>query len=72
MKLDEYLSSKKITDAAFGELIGRQQSSVNRLRRGETKPDWKTIERIVEITNGAVTPNDFLGSDGHSKDRGAA
>ncbi len=61
MTLDEYLTVNGITDAAFAMAIGRSQSSVNRLRRGETRPDWKTLKRISEATNGAVTPNDFMG-----------
>lgn len=60
MKLDQYLSEHDLTDTAFAALIGRTQSSVSRLRRSETRPDWETLERIQAATNGAVTPNDFL------------
>jgi transcriptional regulator with XRE-family HTH domain len=60
MKLDQYLASRKITDADFGRMIDRGQSTVNRLRRGETSPDWETVQRIVDATGGVVTANDFL------------
>lgn len=63
MKLDQYLTQRGMTDAAFAEKVGRSQSSINRIRRGETRPDWKTMERIVEETGGEVSPNDFLGID---------
>ncbi len=63
MKLDQYLTQHDLTDAAFAEKVGRSQSSINRIRRGETRPDWKTMERIVEVTGGDVSPNDFLDSD---------
>jgi len=59
MKLDDYLTKHKLTDAAFAERIGRSQPSVNRLRREETKPDWETVRRITEATKGRVTANDF-------------
>jgi transcriptional regulator with XRE-family HTH domain len=60
MKLDEYLARERLTDAAFAALVNRSQSAISRLRRGETLPDWRTLEAIVSVTDGAVTPNDFL------------
>ncbi len=60
MKLDEFLTSRKLTDSAFGEMIGRSQSTISRIRRGETLPDWETVRRITEATNGAVMANDFV------------
>lgn len=63
MTLDEYLTSKEITDADFAKRIERDPGTVSRLRRGLTKPDWQTLPRILDATNGEVTPNDFLPSD---------
>lgn len=60
MKLADYLSANSISDGDFAEKIGIDRSSVSRLRRGVTRPDWPTIERIVSETAGAVTANDFL------------
>lgn len=60
MKLADYLSEHAITDGDFADRIGVDRSSVSRLRRGITRPDWPTIERIIAATNGAVTANDFL------------
>jgi transcriptional regulator with XRE-family HTH domain len=60
MKLAVYLTERGISDADFGAKIGRSRSSVSRLRRGETQPDWVTAAKIMSETNGAVTPNDFL------------
>lgn len=72
MTLDEYLTSKNITDAAFAGIISRDPATVGRLRRGITKPDWETLPRIVEATEGAVTPNDFLPAPAPSSEHGAA
>lgn len=66
MTLDQYLIDKDITDAAFAERIGRDPATVSRLRRGLTKPDWHTLDRIREATLGNVMPNDFLPSDAAS------
>ena len=60
MKLDEFLTSRKLTDSAFGEMIGRSQSTINRIRRVETLPNWETVRRITEATDGAVMANDFV------------
>ena len=64
MTLDEWFKLKKeqgnrITEAEFGESIGVGQSQVNRIRRGQSKPSWETIPKIVSETGGLVTANDF-------------
>jgi transcriptional regulator with XRE-family HTH domain len=60
MRLDTYLSEHGITEAAFAERIGVNQSSVNRMRKGLIRPDIATLSRIVEATEGKVTLEDFL------------
>lgn len=60
MTLDQFLSDQGMTNHAFGALVGRDASSISRLRRGETRPDWETVRLIYDATGGAVTANDFL------------
>lgn len=60
MKLSEYLSENKISDLAFAERIKRDPVTVWRLRTERTRPDWPTVEKIIEETGGAVTANDFV------------
>lgn len=60
MKLADYLAHAALTDQAFADKIGMSQSAVNRLRRGETRPDWETASKIAHATDGAVTANDFM------------
>lgn len=60
MKLSEYLHENKISDLAFAERIKRDPVTVWRLRTERTRPDWPTVEKIIEETGGAVTANDFL------------
>lgn len=59
MQLSEYLSQHNLTQKAFAALIDRDISTVSRLARGETRPDWSTVAAIEKATNGAVTANDF-------------
>lgn len=62
MKLDQYLSDKGISTAAFAKSIGMYASSLWRIRNGKVRPDWKTIDAIMKATEGAVEPNDFIDS----------
>lgn len=58
MTLDEYLIEKELTNAAFGARIGVTGETVRRYRNGERWPDRDQWQRIIEETNGVVTPND--------------
>jgi transcriptional regulator with XRE-family HTH domain len=60
MKLQAYLAEHRLDDLQFATVIGRDRSTVYRLRTGRTRPDWQTIAAIVEATKGAVTADDFM------------
>lgn len=69
MTLDDFLKSEnakavargkpKMTDHAFGELVGLSQAHVNRLRNGKNKPSWEVAARIAAVTKNKVTANDW-------------
>lgn len=60
MTLDGYLKQRNIKEAEFAALIGADQSTVNRLRKGSI-PSPRLMSAIVKHTGGAVTANDFFG-----------
>jgi DNA-binding XRE family transcriptional regulator len=60
MTLGDYLLFAGYGDAWFAALVGVDRTTISRLRRGNTRPTWEVAAKIVEATNGAVTPNDFL------------
>lgn len=61
MTLDAYLTARSdMTEAKFAGLIGVDQSTVNRLRKGQI-PTPPVMTKIYEHTHGAVTANDFFG-----------
>ena len=64
MKLSEYLSDRAITASDLAREINRSVSTVTRIVNGESKPDWSTMARIDDATEGAVKPNDFLPAAG--------
>lgn len=60
MKLADYLKENKILKHAFAEQIGCAPSTISRLLSGKHVPDRETMTKIIEVTGGAVTPNDFF------------
>lgn len=59
MKLREWRQAQGLSMEQLGDLIGLTQSSVSRIENGKNRPEWGTLDRIVQVTDGAVTPNDF-------------
>ena len=55
------MDDRNLSDADFGALIERTRQAVHRYRTGDRMPDQATMEKIFEVTGGAVTPNDFFG-----------
>jgi hypothetical protein len=60
MQLSDYMDRNGLNDDTFGKLIGRDRTSVYRLRAGLTKPTADLLQTIADKTGGAVTPNDFF------------
>lgn len=60
MKLSDYMKSKGLNDERMAALIGRHRVTVTRYRNGQVRPDWKALAAIIDATNGAVRPEDFL------------
>jgi transcriptional regulator with XRE-family HTH domain len=53
-------------------LLGTSTGSLSRIERGEQWPDPEFFRRVVDVTNGEVTPNDFFGLPEKAVDRSAA
>ncbi|MGJ0505634.1 MAG: helix-turn-helix domain-containing protein [Methylocystis sp.] len=62
MKLLDYLKENNLSDAAFAEHLGGglSESAVRKWKYGERTPRLRDLVRIEEVTNGTVTPSDFL------------
>lgn len=60
MTLSEFLSERGLTDERFAQSVGVSRTTVLRWRNGLI-PERETMSRIVEATDGEVTPNDFYG-----------
>lgn len=60
MKLSEFLETKELTPQAFAGLLPVSGEAVRLWLNGDRTPRPAQMQRIMEITEGAVTPNDFL------------
>ena len=60
MKLKAYLDEYGITRREFGAKIGRDAAQVSRWANGSAVPRLQIAHRIREVTDGMVTPEDFL------------
>jgi len=65
MTLDEYRKSKKLTYKSLAELLGAAHPTVARRwclpihHKNRMIPNQEFMERIMTMTDGSVTPNDF-------------
>lgn len=60
MKLGEWLKQEKMTQEAFGRLIGSDQGHVSDLVRNKVRPRLESVARIEQVTKGAVTVKDWM------------
>jgi DNA-binding transcriptional regulator YdaS (Cro superfamily) len=60
MKLADFMAREEISTAAFAHSIGVGSISVTRYLTGARLPAADVLVKIAEVTDGAVTPNDFL------------
>lgn len=76
MKLLDYMKRQGLDDAAFAASLGADVTAraVKKWKYGETTPRLPEIVRISDVTNGAVTPNDFLSppAERHTHSHGEA
>lgn len=63
MKLKEYLTLKRQSIEDFSRELGLSYAAVRLYVNASRVPTPKVMRRIVDITNGAVQPNDFFADE---------
>lgn len=48
-----------LTDADLAEKLGRDRSTVTRLRNGSAKPSFEVMLALERLSEGMVKPSDF-------------
>jgi len=59
MTLKSYLKMKGIKPDDFADTVGFSKGGVLKWISGERYPRHEAISKIMKVTNGAVTANDF-------------
>jgi len=59
MKLQDYLLNGEISEAAFGNQVGVSQVAIHRYVVGQRIPAREIMHKIIAVTDGAVTADDF-------------
>lgn len=59
MKLAKYMELAKLKDADLADMLGRDRSTVTRLRNGSTKPSFEVMLALERLSEGMVKPSDF-------------
>jgi transcriptional regulator with XRE-family HTH domain len=57
--LDEWIDAEGLTNTEFADLVGADNGTISRWRRGVTIPRPEDMLRIYEATCGEVEPNSF-------------
>ena len=57
--LADYMARRGLKDKEVADGIGCSRPTVSRIRRRLVRPDWQTIEKIREFTNGQSTADDY-------------
>lgn len=60
MKLQTYMTKKRLDDTAFGEIIGKDRTMVSKYRRGKVVPPLEIIAKIEDATARKVSFRDFI------------
>jgi transcriptional regulator with XRE-family HTH domain len=60
MRLLDYLKETNTSCSAFAGRIGTSAVAVTRYLAGTRTPRRDVLQRIANVTKGAVTPDDFL------------
>jgi len=60
MTLNEFMTLHKIEPGDFAKRAGVTREALRLWLARQRTPRQKAMARIVEMTDGAVTPNDFL------------
>lgn len=59
MKLADYITAAKVTEAEIARRARCSQSTVNKVRNGTGNPTFDLLRRISEATEGQFQPADF-------------
>lgn len=58
--LKRYRERRGLSQEEFGRLIGTTKVTISRFETGAREPTLRTIKKIMDVTGGELTANDFM------------
>jgi len=58
--LSKFMEDRQLSDELVSEAIGVSRVTISRIRRGKVRPDWSTIGKLKEFSEGEITADDFV------------
>jgi len=73
MRLGDWLARERMSGTELARRLGVDDATVNRLiprdgKKQVRRPSWDLVRRIHDVTEGAVTANDFMSEDQPPRD----
>lgn len=69
--LDEFMKRRGWTDQHLAEQVGRDRSTITRIRLGHAAPSLDLAVKIERLTHGKVKPASFVGASASTSDDAA-
>ena len=60
MKLKTWRENQNLKQVELAAKLGCTAATISRIEAGKFRPDWPLLARIAELSDGAVTANDFM------------
>jgi DNA-binding XRE family transcriptional regulator len=58
--LHAFMLAERMTDLAVAKAVGRDRSTITKIRLGQAAPSLDLALKIQRLSKGAVTPDDLL------------
>ena len=72
MTLADFLQTENMTQSQLAARLSVSVSTVTRILNGKRGPGFELMREIANVTDGRVTPNDFVGVATASRKKGRA
>ena len=64
--INDYISNNKLTNTKFGEMLGVDEATIRKYRKGETLPSHEQMKKITMIMK--MHYHDIMGYDDPTKE----
>jgi transcriptional regulator with XRE-family HTH domain len=59
--IKQYMFDRNMTQEQFARKCNIGKNTLSFILNGKASPDWHTMQKIYDATDGKITPNDLMG-----------